>query len=269
MRAAAISERRDSSDAAPARLSMSVLGTLKVARDGVPLTASELRRPRVRELLLYLVAHTEAPREELASALWPESGNAAGCLRTYLSHLLRVLEPERREGEDSLFVRDEHRVLRLAGDRVDVDAWRFDQLVDEAAARDTAGDATAAREAYRRAFALCRGEYLADARYTEWATPHREAFRARYVSAATRAGELLLVEGAATEAAQLAMRAISVEPWSEAAYRLLAGAHLAAGNRAAAWRALAQCQAMLAGLGARPEPETIALIDRSECGALA
>jgi hypothetical protein len=58
---------------------------------------------------------------------------------------------------------------------------------------------------------------------------------------------------------RLARRVLAVDPWAEAAHRLLVLAHLADGDHAGARAALDACHQALADLGAAPAPPTLAL----------
>jgi LuxR family maltose regulon positive regulatory protein len=82
----------------------------------------------------------------------------------------------------------------------------------------------------------------------------------RYTAAALRAGELLVAAGERADAAAAARHAITAEPGAEPAYRLLATAHIADGDRAAARRALDDCRLALAELGLEPEAATTTLL---------
>jgi DNA-binding SARP family transcriptional activator len=238
-----------------------VLGPLEVRLDGQP-APGESRRERVRALLSFLVVRRVTTREAAAAALWPEHDEAAAAnnLRVTLSYLLRVLEPDRNEGESSYFVRQDRGRLRLVDDEaLRVDAWECERLLEAGSAAEAQGAPSLALDAYQRAVGLVRGEYLADVRFQEWAVPEHDRLRLRLAAAAVRAGELLTAAGRATEALDLAERALDMEPWSEPAYRAAAAAHLAAGDRAGARRVLERCRSMLDELGARPEPATEAL----------
>jgi DNA-binding SARP family transcriptional activator len=96
----------------------------------------------------------------------------------------------------------------------------------------------------------------------EWLVQERDRLRRRFVLAALRAGHLLLATGDHDGAEQLAARALIAEPWSEPAYQLLVSVALARGDRAAAYRALDRCFAMLEELGAAVAPETLELAEQ-------
>jgi ATP/maltotriose-dependent transcriptional regulator MalT/DNA-binding SARP family transcriptional activator len=242
-----------------APLELSVLGPTTLRRSGRVVDHPHWRRERVRALLLVLLARGGGTREELAGALWPDLDTAAALrnLRVTLSYLLAVLEPERREGAPSFFVRSEGATLRLTTHGcLEVDAWQIEDLLDRAAEAERTGEPSAALDLYRRALSLYRGPYLSDAGYEEWALPHRDRLSARFVAAAVRAGELTLAAGNPEEALRLGARALETEPWSEPAHRLMVASHLARGDRAAARRAMDTCLAQLADLGVAPTEDT-------------
>ena len=242
-----------------APLELGVLGPTVLRRGGRTVDHPHWRRERVRALLLLLLARGGGTREELAGALWPDLDTAGALrnLRVTLSYLLAVLEPERREGAPSFFVRTEGQTLRLVTQGwLEVDAWMIEEMFDRAIEAERQGEPSAALDLYRRALRLHRGPYLADAGYEEWALPHRDRLTARFVAAAVRAGELTLAAGDAGEALQLASRALETEPWSEGAHRLSVAAHLARGDRAAARRAMNTCLRQLDDLGVPPTEDT-------------
>src|SRR5512143_1846046 len=247
------------------RLQLGVLGPLQLRQDGQLVDRPDLRRERVRALLAYLVAHRQPTRAAVAAALWPDLDDdaAGGNLRVTLTYLHRLLEPDRADGAPPYFVRTDGTGLRLVDDdRLEVDVWTFDRLLGQAAQAEWAGVPSQALAAYRRAVALYRGEYLTDLPDADWAALERDRLRARFVAAAVRAGELLLATGEGAEVDRLAIRALAAEPYAESAYRLLMAAALARRDRAGARRAWQRCQAMLAELGADPEPATSMLARR-------
>lgn len=74
-----------------------------------------------------------------------------------------------------------------------------------------------------------------------------------------RLGELMLAARSPGEAIRAAGRSVSADPTSEAAYRLLARAHLAYDEASSARRALEHCRQMLEELGARMDRATVDL----------
>jgi DNA-binding SARP family transcriptional activator len=174
--------------------------------------------------------------------------------------LQRVLEPDRSEYDPPFFLRSEGPWLHLAvGDQLTVDATSFDHEVRQGAHADRRGIPSQALAAYQRAVGLYRGDYLADAGAAEWALVERDRLRLAYTTTAVRAGELLIGHGDSEQALRLGHRALHADRWSEAAYRLLAAAYVATGDRDAARRVLRHCRRMLRDLGVEPGPETLQL----------
>jgi DNA-binding SARP family transcriptional activator len=231
-----------------AALSVHVLGPMRLLRDGVPVDDPDWRRPKVRALLAHLVLHREARRERLVADLWPELGEEAGRrnLRFTLACLQRALEPDRPPRRPTFFVRPDGDRLRLAGDeRLRVDLWEWRRRL-EAGGLD---DLLAAAE-------LRRGPLLQELPDAGWAEAARIEVEERFVAAAVQAGERLLERGRLGQASDLARRALEADPYCEPAFRLLAAARLAGGDRSGAGRAIARCRRALGDLGAEPEPET-------------
>ena len=138
-----------------------------------------------------------------------------------------------------------------------IDAWEFDR----AERYEHAGTPSLALPDYEAAVCWYRGPYMPQA--GDWADAERARLAVRFVRAAVRAGELLVAAGRADEARRYGERALAVEEWSERAYRLVAAADLATGDRAAALRTLARCARMLADLGVEPEESTVAVARRA------
>ena len=93
-----------------------------------------------------------------------------------------------------------------------------------------------------------------------------EALRRRLEDVQLRSLECLaqvwIATGDPAQAARDAVEAIALDPYRETAHRLLVQAHLAAGNRAAAARALAECRRLFeTELGIQPSPGTLGLLD--------
>jgi DNA-binding SARP family transcriptional activator len=236
-----------------------VLGALEIVRDGEPVVESELRRERVRALIAYLTGHRTTTRAAITAALWPDLDEPAGAnnLRVTLTYLLRLVEPWRSARESSYFIRlDGPSVALVTGDRLRIDLDRFDDHLARAARAETEGVPSIALEHDLAAVELYRGELHDGVADAEWFSLERERAKARFVAAATRAGQLLAARGDADEAERVADRAVAVDRWSESAYGVLVSAALARGDRSAARRALDRSLAALDELGVEPSEET-------------
>lgn len=238
---------------APAEaIEIDVFGSLRLRFGGEERWPAELNRRVVRSVLLLLVEHERLAREKIVAIEWPDADERAGkaSLRSALSFLNKALEPARAEHELPYFIAEKGEMIGLTrGPHFVVDSDRFEASLRAGARAESQGALSVALEYLLDAIALYRGEYAADAGSAEWVLTARERFRVQFVSASVRAGALLSARGQADRAIELATRAISVEPWSEAARTLLGEAYLQLGDKTAARRAVEQCDAMLADLG--------------------
>jgi DNA-binding SARP family transcriptional activator len=244
----------------PHRVRLEVLGRTVLERDGQAVDDRDWRRERVRHLALVLAAHREIRRQRVGTMLWPDFDEDAvsANLRMTMTYLQALLEPHRGRGDAPWFLRQEAGVLRLHDDaHLAVDAWEVEALLDEAER------ATAPSVELRHllaAFDRWKGEYLEEAAGIEWAEPFRVRFHRRIVAAGVRAGELLVADGRTAQAERVAGIVLSVDPWSEAAHRVLIRARLATGDRPGARRAFDACTDALAELGVVPTEETLGLV---------
>ena len=184
--------------------------------------------------------------------LWPDFDDAAvsANLRVTLSYVQSLLEPQRGRGHAPWFLQQDAGTLRLAGgDRLTVDAWELEGHLEAAAAAAESGAPSIELSHLLQVLTLWRGDYLDDVAGEEWAEPLRERTRSRFVSAAVRAGELLVAAGRCEEAIRAADAALAADRWCEAAYHLLASAHTAVGDADGARRAVESAERRLHELG--------------------
>lgn len=241
------------------KLELRLLGPIELRRGGAPVDVPDWRRERVRSLLVYLVMNRTVSRERLTDVLWPDLDPVAASrnLRVTLTYLLRVLEPDRGARDPSFFLRQHGGNISLhPGDWLTVDIWGFDALCEQAEDADRRG---------APAEALDRGLAAADLWHSEptellaqsWAVGEIEQRRRRFATTATRAGELLLARGNVEGARALAERALRLDPWLEAAHRLVVAGHRASGDDVEARRALVAYEDAIRDLGFTPDEATL------------
>ncbi len=234
-------------------LRIGLLGPVTASDGGVPL---DLGGPRQRAVLVVLVvARGEVvPVESLVQDVWgdtpPEDG--VGALQAYVSHLRRGLQPgSAARSRSSVIVREGRGyAVRLPPDAVD--AWRFEALVQQAAATEEPGAAAALLES---ALALWRGPALAEYADEAWAQAEigrlgelRAVARERRADARLRSGEAALV---VPDLEAL----VAEEPLREERWRLLVLALYRAHRQADALAALRRARTTLAEeLGLDPGP---------------
>ena len=192
---------------------------------------------RPGQLLKYLVCQRlrVLHAEEIAEALWPDSGRQGISSVRYFMHQLRQhLEPDRSKGAPSSFVLTVRDGYALDRRRIRIDADDFERLAE--AGVDAAGreqDRDRARRQLREALALYRGEFLADEPYAEWAYPERDRLRGLAARALRAAASL---EDDPEAAAAHLERLATLEPYDGDVHRELLAAWLRLGRRSEAAR---------------------------------
>jgi DNA-binding SARP family transcriptional activator/ABC-type branched-subunit amino acid transport system substrate-binding protein len=129
----------------------------------------DLGGARQRALMALLLIHRGEPvsADRLADELWGGAppGGAAKTIQVYISRLRSAL------GDGLVVRRGPGYALDLTAGQLDAD--RFERLVDDGRRQFGGGDARGARERLDEALALWRGSPLADFEYEEWAQPDR------------------------------------------------------------------------------------------------
>ena len=235
------------------RLALRLLGPIDLERDGVPVDMPAWRRERVRSLLAHLAIVGPVSRDRLVDDLWPDGDTQAQSanLRVTLTHLRRVLEPERAERDASFLVRYHGPNLVLhRGAWFHADVWRFDELCrlvdapeDDALSPDVGH--------MREAVLLWRddpGEWAGE----HWALAKVENLRRSVVRLAVRSGELLLTSDEPHEARRMSAIALGANPWSDGAHHIAAAASVAVDDVRGALDAIERYRDALADLGTSP-----------------
>lgn len=235
-----------------------VLGSFAAEAGGVPVP---LGGPRQRGVLALLVAaHGQVVSvDRMVEDLWrgePPS-RALASLQAYVSNLRRLLEPGRppRTPAHLLVSASPGYALRLPPGAVD--AWRFEELLDEARALADPRDARARLD---EALALWRGPAFAEVADEPWAAAEtarlnelRLVARELHIAAGLRLGNPATV----VPEAELLTRD---HPMREEGWRLHALALWSSGRQADALAALRRARATFADeLGLDPGPDLVAL----------
>lgn len=224
-----------------------------------------LRRSRVKALLGYLATRPSVSRTTLFEDLWPDldEPSARNNFRVTLSHLLTVLEPDRPKSATPFTIRQADAQVTLVDDpMIRIDVREIAELASAAHEAHERGDLDEAFELHRRIVTLHRGDFLPEFEFEDWAIAVRDRLRQTVAAAAQSAAELLVARTKYAEAESLAAYALTLDPYREAAHRVVVASRLLRGDRASAQRAFVELDAMLADLGVRPEPATEILRSR-------
>jgi len=249
----------------PARtdLRFALLGPVRAWRDG---EAIELGSPQQRAVLATLLLHKgrAVTAGGLVDALWGTEPphRAVAALRTYVSRLRPVLEPDRRfrtAGEVLVSVADGY-ALRLPAGSVDLDMFEWRVAAAEEARRE--GDKARAHDLLSEGLALWEGVPLYGV-----PGPYAEVQRRRLLDlrldAQETALDLALELGRHAEAIGELTALAAEHPLRERPYTLLMLALYRAGRQAEALAVYADLRRILVDeLGIEPGPEVAALHQR-------
>lgn len=218
-----------------------VLGPLAATdADGAHLP---LRGPRHREVLaLLLIARGRVvPLTTIVDEIWADAppARAAGSVRTFISDLRRVLEPDRAR-PSVLVTESVGYALRTSPDAVD--AGRFEAAVHSA---ERAGSEASVR-LLTEALAEWRGEPYTDFADAPWAADERARLDELRDRAVERLAALHLEAGRNDEALMLVQPRVASHPWREEGWRILALALYRSGRQAEALAALAEVRSRFA-----------------------
>ncbi len=231
-------------------ISLKTLGPLEVRVDGTQPPPELLWRKNLA-LLLYLVRSPDRrrTREHLVGVFWGDKPDSSA--RHSLNEALRVIR--KSAGEDLLLSIGDQ--VALAPDAVLVDVDELEGLLH--------------LERWSDAVPLMQGSFLEgfavpdSSAFEDWLAAERVAWLDRMGAGLRRHAETRLAAGDGQAAQEAAVRALSLDPFSDGAARLAMLAAAVRGERAGALAIYEGYAGRLAeDLGIEPDPETEALAER-------
>jgi DNA-binding SARP family transcriptional activator len=158
-----------------------LLGPLEVEREGEAVALGG-RRQRAVLALLTMHAGEVLSTDRIVEEIWAGDPppSATRTVHSYVSRLRSILRDP--DGGDEVLVRRDPGYV-LVVDPLSVDAFRFEQLVEQAVAALDAGDPASANDALVGALALWRGEALADFAYDPFASAESQRLDGRRIEA--------------------------------------------------------------------------------------
>jgi DNA-binding SARP family transcriptional activator len=236
-----------------------MLGSLRVAVDGVEVT--RWCGSQGRSLLRYLILnrHKAIPRDVLIDAFWPDTDAAVGRNRLHVA--LHGLRRDLRTVPDEPIVIQAHGCYALSGTLdVWVDCEEVRRLYSAGCSLEQAGLDEQAMAAYRSAQELVRGELLADAPYDDWSVPDRENQRAFHLEILERLALLQFAHADYDGCIASARQLIGDDLCREDMHRLLMRCYARKGRRHLAALQFKACMRELADeLDVTADAETVAL----------
>ncbi|HJQ42635.1 MAG TPA: BTAD domain-containing putative transcriptional regulator [Jatrophihabitantaceae bacterium] len=218
--------------------------------------ALDLGGPKQRSVLALLLSARGqvVPVDRIVDDIWrgEPPPSAMGVLQAYISNLRRILEPDRapRKPAQLLVSAPPGYALRLADSAVD--AWQFEELLDQATRTAHPANRVAS---LRAALGLWRGPAFAEFAAEPWAGPEATRLEQLRLSAREQLIDAVIHDGSPAEAAAEAETLVRDHPLREEGWRLLALAQYTAGRQGDALDALRRARATLADeLGVDPGP---------------
>jgi len=242
-------------DPEPVPIRVELLGPALVEAWGEKVS-SGLRASAYELLAWYALRPEGATAEAAIDALWPDASAKRGRERfwTALGNLRSRLHGPGEEGVEILSkVGDHYRPDRSA---LDIDLWRFEAALTEAARAEARVGIVAALE---RAAAAFGGEFYPSADAL-WVEPAREDLHRRALDVLIRLAELYSEDGRPDTAITTLERAIELDPICEDAYRRLIVVQAQMGRADAAQRVWRLLLGHLAELDLEPEAATADLV---------
>jgi ATP/maltotriose-dependent transcriptional regulator MalT/two-component SAPR family response regulator len=247
----------------PWRFKVRAFGPFEITRQDEPIRMPGKAQKRPLELLKVVVAHggERVSEAHVTEAMWPRiDGDSAHRSFTSTLHRLRKLL-----GDDKAIVLHEGR-LTLDRRFFWVDAWAFDQLVDEidtAFKRERAGLDSRRVERYaERLLQLYRGTLFANEPEEPWHIQARERKRNRFVRAMSEIGRYWEEGGQWNRVLECYEKCLDADPYAETFYRQLIACYRVLDRKAEAVEAYNRCRKALASLNVEPSPETLALYEK-------
>ncbi|MGY4711747.1 BTAD domain-containing putative transcriptional regulator [Mycolicibacterium sp. CBM1] len=230
---------------------MAVLGPVRAWYASAP---AELGGPRQRTVLARLVlaqGHVVSV-DRLIDDLWlgEPPPKALSALQAYISHLRRVLEPDREPRTPAAVIVSEAPGYRLRLPKAAVDAWRFDDQVRAAQAQ---ADPERRSALLTAALDSWTGEPYAEIRDAQWVLAEADRLTELRFTAMESRAEAYLALGRDSAAAAELEGHVREHPTREAAAVVLATALYRTGRQAAALDVLRRTRTHLADeLGLEP-----------------
>jgi len=239
-------------------------GGVVVERRGA---TTQIRRARVRQLLLILAIRGSLRRDVAMELLWPDKDvtKARNNLRITLSHLRADLEPDRRSGEPSYHLRqrgDEIVLHRSDSLRIDISELQDGLAIAETKARN--GDRSGELEALTHVASQWQPPHFDDLIDIAEVRPEVERLRAQLVDCTAEVAAAMVSNGEWHAAEQLARKLLLHDRYDERGHATLIACHLGIGNLSQTHRAIDECLNTLGEIGVSPAATTRMLMRRAQ-----
>ena len=245
-----------------ARLKIYTLGDFKVILDGRTLSNKDWGRDKSIQLMQFFITARDRHalhKEQIATRIWEDVDDIDRDFKVALHGVNKALEPNRKRGEESAFIKRNGQSYQLVLKEIYLDAEAFDQAIKISNALITS-DVEEGAEALRFAVDLYQGSYLPNRIYEDWTSMERERLQLLGINAMIALGEWYL-ESNPNESLRLAQNVLQIDHAWEEAYRLQMKAYQVKQNRPQVIKTYRLCEQVLEEeFGIEPLPETRKLL---------
>ncbi len=246
------------------QLRIFALGPVRVYRGERLMTSADWTYAKARELVLYLLFHPHATREQIGAELWPEASTEQVRQRfsNALAHARNAL------GRDLEWISLESgRYSFNRGQPIWIDVDAFEAALFEAQLLLRNGkENERAAGLLAEAVTMYSDDFAYDVHDGEWHIARREALRHAFLEALTALGRIHARAGREEQAITVLQRAVDVDAYLEEAHLELIQTYARIGKRRQAFAQYKKLQSALAELHALPSPETMALMQSLQHG---
>ena len=223
------------------------------------------------QLLKYLLIHrrTRVSRESLMEQFWArhDPDSARNNLNVAVYGLRKCLKEQDISCNFIVFHEGGYQIDEKMPLEIDIDAFNYN--IARAGSLAASGNDEGAVQAYQRATALYRGEFLPDDLCESWTQPLRQELTDKYADACRYIADYLVEARALREALEVLARLLEIDDCDEAVHRRVMQVHALMGQRHLALRQFNLCKEALAReLNVSPERETVALFEKIRRGEI-
>lgn len=249
----------------PDGLTVSCLGTFKVSRAGLEISADEWRSKKAKmlfKLLLHYRSHGYTGKEVFMEHLWPEGDpkKTAKSFHVAMASLRKILEPEIARGAKSAYIisdRDSYHLDLGSGGQSDVEL--FLEFCQRARQEKIPEQAIAL---LLRAKDLYQGDFLEEDPYEAWCTEERDRLKGLYLSLLASIVEYHEWKKDYEQAILVCTDYLSHDPYAEDIYQRLMRYYAYQGNNAMVKKLFDRCSdTIVNGLGCPLSRDTLILFD--------
>jgi ATP/maltotriose-dependent transcriptional regulator MalT/two-component SAPR family response regulator len=218
-------------------LTINMLGPVEIVRDrSRPPAADAWTTRRARDMFCFIASrrHHRASKDTIIDTFWGETDPEVveKNFHPTVSHIRKALNSNQPLKQNFVLYREGDYQLN-AEFSYQIDIEEFDRLLSEGESARRARQFDQCIEAYGKAVALYRGEFMQGS-YEPWVDEQRTYYREQYLHLLEALAGVAQKTGEWTRSMQLAQQILHEDPFREDIHCLLMRAHVALGNRGAA-----------------------------------